>query len=192
MFGIFIDIEANGLDVNIHYPIDLAFKIIYLESLQIIDEYSSVVFLTEDAWKDSNSASLNVNGYNYNTISQGATIRQIKTDVIGIFEKNHITRDNSVFVGQNPSFDRVFFSKIIPTMLQESLLWPYRWLDLSSMFYAFKYMKHSQRVKISDLSKDHIAQHFGIEEEEKPHTAERGVNHLLQCYRALIRQMNLN
>lgn len=114
----------------------------------------------------------------------------VAEEVIKIFKDVGIARGKSVFICQNPSFDRPFFAHIIDPYTQEKLFWPYHWLDLASMYWMYVVKKNEAlslpipaQVK---LSKDAIAQSFNLPEESRPHRAMQGVRHLLLCYRTLV------
>ncbi len=94
------------------------------------------------------------------------------------------------FAGQNPSFDRTFFSQLIDSDIQESYLWPYHWLDLASMFWSKSMQKATKSKKDFPwelgFSKDLIAFHFDLPKEKTPHRAMNGVDHLITCYGAVV------
>jgi len=106
------------------------------------------------------------------------------------FSRNGIKRGNAVFICQNPSFDRIFFSQLIDADVQEKLLWPYHWLDLASMYWADCITKAKSGQSLlpweTGFSKDKIARALRLPPEEKPHRAMNGVDHLLLCYEAVV------
>lgn len=126
-------------------------------------------------------------GINKNDIKNGIDICKARSVLTNHFIQHNINRNNSIFLCQNPSFDRAFFHQIISSKLSEELMLPYHWLDLASMFWAKKEMKNSYKKDFcfNVLSKDFIAGQLGIFPESKPHRAEAGVDHLIQCYMAL-------
>ena len=115
---------------------------------------------------------------------------EIAKEVLTLLTKWKIKRDSAVFICQNPSFDRVFFSQIIDSDTQELLRWPYHWLDLASMFWAIT-MDKAKKNKgplpwEAGFSKDLIAAHYKLPKEASPHRAMNGVDHLLLCYQAVV------
>ena len=99
-------------------------------------------------------------------------------------------RKKAVFICQNPSFDRGFFSQLIDPDTQEDLNWPYHWLDLASMYWAISMDKAKKQncpfPWETGISKDLIASHYNLPAEDKPHRAMNGVDHLLICYEAVV------
>ena len=107
-----------------------------------------------------------------------------------LFDKHDIKRGEAVFICQNPSFDRIFFSQLIDVDTQEKLLWPYHWLDLASMYWAEAIRKakggEEKYPWMTGCSKDKIATALELPKEVKPHRAMNGVNHLLLCYESVV------
>ena len=190
MLGIFLDTEANGLNYRKHQLIELALRIIDMATGEEKARYESVVFHTFDTWELSDPSSLQVNGFTWAEISSGKQKETIAEEIIALFHHHNIQRGQAVFICQNPSFDRAFFSQIIDPDLQEKLLWPYHWLDLASMYWAKSLQKaKTQPIPMpweTGLSKDTIAQIHKLPSEEKPHRAMNGVDHLVICYEAIV------
>ncbi len=186
MLGIFLDTETNGLDPFRHRILDIAYQIIDLNTAKKFGVYESLVFQPDEIWEISNPDSLAVNGFTYNNIKNGVKEEQVKEDILKQFEDLKIHRKNAVFICQNPSFDRIFFSQIIENKLQDHLLWPYHWLDLASMYWAI-YVKEQKPINsFKSFSKDMIAEELKLPPEQKPHRAMRGAEHLILCYEKLI------
>ena len=187
MLGIFLDSETTGLNLNMHSLIEIAFKIINLANGQELTAYESVIFQPKSVWEKSDPESLKVNGFTYEIIQKkGQEETKVEKEIIDLFTKLQINRKNSVFICQNPSFDRVFFSKVIDPQKQEQLAWPYHWLDLASMYWAL-YIERSKKTSgFSGFSKDRIADYLHLPPEAKPHKALNGVNHLILCYKHLV------
>ena len=76
-------------------------------------------------------------------------------------------------------------NQIINLKSQEKLKLPYHWLDLASMFFGVNAIK-DELPWGSGLSKDNIARYLNLPEENSPHRAEQGVDHLILCYDKLI------
>ncbi len=190
MKGIFLDIETTGLDVKTHSPIDIALKIIDLSSGDLLGEYQSLIKYSMEEWKKSDPASLEVNGYKWEQIQRGVEPNKIYEDIIDLFTKLKILRGNAVFICQNPSFDRAFFNSLIPVYTQEEKNWPYHWLDLASMYwsiYVSQVKNQGESIpKGFNFSKNAIAKAYNIPPEMRPHRAVNGVDHLIQCYRAVV------
>lgn len=190
MLAIFLDIETTGLDPQVHRTIDLAFRIVDFNSYKIIESYQNVVKLKYKEWLNHDPVSLEINGYTWDIVSEGIDPNLVAEEIIEIFTKHKIIRGNSVFICQNPAFDRVFWTQLIPIPKQEELEWPYHWLDLASMYWALLLEQCNKENKAfpsnMTLSKNEIAERFGIPPESSPHRAMNGVDHLMACYEAVL------
>lgn len=178
MLGIFLDTETSGLDPFRHHVLEIAIKIVNLKAFEELDSYSAIILHDKTAWEASDPESLSVNGFTWKLVQTGQPLTKTKEDILKLFKKHEICRGKSVFICQNPSFDRPFFSHIIPVDLQESLRLPYHWLDLASMHWA--------KQGTGPLSKDLIAAAYGLPPETHPHRAMNGVDHLIQCYHKVL------
>lgn len=190
MLAIFLDTETNGLNAHKHRVIEIAFQIVDVYTGALKDSFDSVVSISKEDWDKSDPSSLQVNGFVWEDTLPGKPQVQVAEQIRTSFAKNGIKRGTAVFICQNPSFDRAFFSQLINADEQEALSWPYHWLDLASMYWA-------QSIKTSSgglgkypwetgLSKDKIAQTYRLPKENKPHRAMNGVKHLLLCYEAVV------
>jgi DNA polymerase-3 subunit epsilon/oligoribonuclease len=190
VLGIFLDTETNGLNARKHKVLEIAFKIIDIHKGSLVDQYSSVVYPNEEEWKKSDPISLKVNGFTQEEVSQGKEPSIVGEEIIETFQRNNIKRDQAVFICQNPSFDRAFFSQLIDPDVQEKLKWPYYWLDLASMYWAegIRRGKESPNLLpwVTGFSKDKIAAAYKLPPEVHPHRAMNGVNHLLLCYQTVV------
>lgn len=190
MLGIFLDTETNGLNSQTHKILEIAFKIVDVNTGEIKDEYETTVSLTTADWDKSDPASLKINNFTWDEVSKGKEEGKVSQEIIECFAKWKIQRKKAVFICQNPSFDRVFFSKLISPEKQESLNWPYHWLDLASMHWALameRAIKQNGPLPWdTGFSKDMIASHYNLSPEEKPHRAMNGASHLLLCYKAVV------
>jgi len=187
MLGIFLDLETNGLDFQKNRTLEIAFKMLDVNTKELKAEYSSLVSQPLSVWDQSDLESLQINGLDWPTICKGKKESQIKEEIVHIFTQFNIQRKNSVFICQNPSYDRAFFSQIISSDLQEQLNWPYHWLDLASMFWA-KCLQDPENAIPWEIgfSKNKIAKHLHLPPEKDPHRAMNGVNHLLLCYENVV------
>lgn len=191
MYGIFLDLETTGLDSTKHRVLELAFKVIDLATGKEVLSFDSFVHQPADVWEQSDPESLAVNGMSSDQTSEGKTEAFLADTIVEKMQALGISRKNAVFICQNPSFDRAFFSQIIPTYRQEKLLWPYHWLDLASMYWA-NYIRdlpaQPDKSALEDirLSKNIIARAHGLPEEATPHRAMNGVEHLIACYEKVV------
>ena len=190
MLGIFLDTETNGLNAQIHRIMEIAFKIVDLTTGEIKEEYQTIVAQPIESWEKSDQESLRINGFTWEEISRGKTPRQVSQWIIDCFARWGVRRKKAVFICQNPSFDRVFFSQLIDSDTQELLSWPYHWLDLASMHWALA-MDRAKKQKgplpwETGFSKDMIASFYKLPSEAKPHRAMNGVSHLILCYQAVV------
>lgn len=189
MFGIFLDLETTGLDPQKHCVVEIAFCFIHLITGEKTASYESIIKTDAQNWEKSDPISLEVNGFSWEKASRGKPLEKAAREIQSLFIHNKIQRGSSVFVCQNPSFDRAFFAQIIDVYTQENLLWPYHWLDLASMYFAkiFHPQKISKKqVNKLSLSKNQIASYYGLAPEKEPHGAMRGVEHLVDCYQSLM------
>lgn len=187
MLAIFLDTETNGLNPYKHKVLELALKIVDVETGEELATFSSFCAISAEDWKKSDPESLKVNGITWDKTTGGKTKEAIAEELTTLFTTFSVARNNAVFICQNPSFDRPFFSQIIPTEIQEKMVLPYHWLDLASMFWA-KRMEQTETLPPwkSGLSKDKIAAALSLPPEEKPHQAINGVNHLILCYQHIV------
>ena len=139
-----------------------------------------------EVWERSDPKSLSVNGFTWETLSEGKAENEVREEIIALFNKHTLRRKIAAFICQNPSFDRVFFSQIISPERQDKMGWPYHWLDLASMFWSLAIKEKKEYPWDLGLSKDAIAKSLSLPGEEKPHRAINGVNHLLLCYEKLV------
>ncbi len=190
MIGIFLDTETNGLNSHIHKIIEIAFKIIDLTNGNVKQEFESLIAQPIEVWEKSDQESLRINGFSWEEVCKGKIPRHISQTIIDIFTRWGIRRKKAVFICQNPSFDRVFFSQLIDPDTQELLSWPYHWLDLASMYWALTLDKAKRKLSPfpweTGFSKDLIAMQYKLPEEAKPHRAMNGVDHLILCYEAVV------
>lgn len=175
MLGIFLDLETNGLNAFKHRILEIAFQVIDLESGEVKASYDTVVSQSPSAWEKSDPKSLQINGFTFDMLQKGKSEAEVTKEIIELLSALNIRRGNAIFICQNPSFDRMFFNQLIDPETQESLNWPYHWLDLASMYWA------KEKGSLA-LSKNAIATKLGLPEETLPHKAMNGVKHLLLCY----------
>ena len=186
MLGIFLDTETNGLDFRKARILEIAFKIIDLRKQEEILSFDTTIKQPQQVWDQSDPVSLTINGFKFEDLADGLTEEQASQKIITMFEECGITRNKAVFICQNPSFDRAFFTQLVPTLEQEKRKWPYHWLDLASMFWL-SYIRETGNFPMNvGLSKDKIAHYYKLPPEKRPHKALNGVNHLVDCYYALM------
>ncbi len=187
MLGIFLDSETNGLNINKHRILEIAIKLVDLKTGELKDQYQSIVFQPQAVWEKSDLDSLQVNGFTPETVQDGLLEKVVADEIKHLFKRHNIERGEAVFICQNPSFDRAFFSQLIDADEQEKLNWPYHWLDLASMYWASA-IKDSKASMPWDtgVSKNKIAKVYQLDEEKTPHRAMNGVDHLILCYEAVV------
>lgn len=188
MDGIFLDIESNGLNYKKHRVVEIAFKIVDLSCGELKDQYSATIKLTPEEWEKSDPISLKINGLTWDEVLNGRPLELVSEEIISSFKKNRIRRGQSVFICQNPSFDRAFFGQLIDPDKQEALNWPYHWLDLASMYWSLA-IRHRDKQPLpwqTGFTKDKIASSYGLDSESMPHKAMNGVDHLILCYQTVV------
>ncbi len=190
VLGIFLDTETNGLNAFKHRVIEIAFKIVHLQTGELLDHYESIVHVSDAEWELSDKESLKVNGFKLEQVAAGKKPDVVALEITNIFQKNGIRRGSAVFICQNPSFDRIFFSQLIDPDMQEKLHWPYHWLDLASMYWVQGLQKgKTSPEKLpwnTGFSKDKIAKAYALAPEKNPHRAMNGVDHLILCYEKVV------
>jgi oligoribonuclease len=190
VIGIFLDIETTGLDSTRHAAIDLAFTMMDLRNGQVVASYQSLIAQPENIWAKKDPVSMEINGYTWDQVKTGKPLNQIREEVLQMFKSVGIQRGSAVFICQNPAFDRGFFAQIVDVYTQETLNWPYHWLDFASMYWALlcRTVKegNAQFPQTINLSKNSIGKLFSIPPEEVPHLAKNGVDHLINCYRRVV------
>ena len=190
MLGVFLDTETNGLNAFKHRVLEIAFKIVNLKTGEMKEAYQTVILQPENIWKSSDPSSLKVNGFTYDKLLKGKRADLAATEITNILQRNGIRRGEAVFICQNPSFDRIFFSQLVDPDIQESLNWPYHWLDLASMYWAVSMRRGKENPQhfpwVTGFSKDRIASVYHLPSEQQPHQAMNGVDHLLLCYEKVI------
>ena len=187
MIGVFLDTETSGLDPYIHTVIELAFVIVDLHSGKELASWETPIKVSQADWDKCDKKSLLINGMTREALSGGLDFEEARARIEEIFLQHDIIQGCAVFICQNPSFDRPFFSKIIPTYRQEELHFPYHWFDLASMYWALVLSKRQNAPDMTySFSKDTIASDCGLPPEERPHRAMNGVRHLLLCYEKLV------
>lgn len=185
VIGIFLDTETNGLNFHDHVAVEIAIQLIDLANGNLIETYETLIRIAPEIFEKSDPTSLAFTGICYEDLQNGKPLLQVQEDILVLFQKHHLVRKKALFICQNPSFDRLFFTKIVPTLIQEERLFPYNWLDLASMHWA-RCIREGALIQEIGLSKDHIARHYAISPEDKPHRALNGVRHLVQCYKNVV------
>lgn len=190
MQAIFLDTETTGLDPLSHRLLEVAFKIVDIPSGFEKLTYQAIVKQPLEVWERRDPKSVEVNGFSWEKVQLGKEEAIVRQEIIQIFTDLQIDRNSSIYICQNPAFDRNFFSQLIDVYTQEQNHWPYHWLDFASMYWALQ-IKGYREIGESfpqtmSLSKNAIAQHFGLPTEPNPHSALNGVDHLLLCYRKVV------
>lgn len=190
MRGVFLDLETTGLDTRRHCVIELAFRVIDLTSGDEIASLESVVSQPRERWDKHDPNSIQINGFTWERVQNGRPEKEVAEDVKRIMAEAGVQRGEAVFICQNPSFDRNFLTHLVSAYEQEELNWPYHWLDLASMYWSYRargFIEEGRPLPEKlPISKDTIAEYFGLPPEEKPHRAINGVDHLILCYRAVL------
>lgn len=182
MIGIFLDTETNGLNFIENKILEIAFCLVDLNSLETLFTYSTIIHHSKEIFLKSDPQSLYINGFTYDMIESGKPEEAITKELRSIFRQFKIRRDNAVFICQNPSFDRAFFSQLLSPYEQEKMQLPYHWLDFASMFFMLE-LTHERKPWEIGLSKDKIAKYLQLPEEKRPHKALNGVLHLIDCFK---------
>lgn len=195
MLIIFLDTETTGLDPSIHKVLEIAFKILDTRRDQLICSYSSLLRHHDDVWNKRDPVSFQVNKLEKEFVNQyGKDPKVVSQEILNLFSLYNVNKTTAVFLCQNPSMDRSFFSHLISPKLQNDNNVPYHWLDLASMFWGLEGVINKNFCESANnlLSKDNIANYLGLEKEKFPHRAFQGVEHLMFCYMKLINKIKSN
>lgn len=188
--GIFIDIETTGLDPTRHRSLEVACQLINLTNGEKLGAYNSVIRQPIEVWERSDRVSLAVNGFQWEDLATGLEESEVADQMIALFKQMEVARGKAFFIAQNPTFDRAYFSQLVPVYRQEQLNWPYHWLDFASMYWALRVqqLRASKPAACAEinLSKDTIAKQYGLPPEPQPHRAMNGVEHLVECYSRVV------
>jgi oligoribonuclease len=174
---IFLDIETTGLNPSKDVPLELAITILNADDLSQIYAVDYIIKQDDVILNKLGHIADNIHGISREEIREGYMPYQIFLAVTDAFDFMKISKENAVFLCQNPAFDRQFFNQIFPPEYTNEIGWPYHWLDLASMFWITE-----QLPEYMLLSKDNIAERLGLPPEGKPHRAAQGVKHLIRCY----------
>lgn len=190
MLAIFLDLESTGLDFRRHHVIEIAFKVINICDGSLKGSYQSVVAISPETWQNKDPSSIEINGFTWEVVSKGKSAVEVGREIVDLLTSLQIERGKAVFICQNPSFDRGFFSQLVDVYTHEKLHWPYHWLDFASMYWALR-LKESMNGGESfpdqiNLSKNEIAKKYQIPPEAEPHRAMNGVDHLILCYKTVV------
>lgn len=191
MQAVFLDSETTGIDPLKHRLLDIAFKIIDLPTGREKLAYQAIIKQPKEVWERRDLTSIEINGFTWEKMESGKEERAVAEEIAQLFSDYQVSRKTTVYICQNPAFDRNFFAQLISVQEQEKKGWPYHWLDLASMYWALEVQAHIKSGKpchLNDhlISKNAIAKHYGLPIESLPHSAINGVNHLLLCYRTAI------
>ena len=190
MQAIFLDIETTGLDPFFHRILEIAFKIVDVSSGCEKLTYQSIVKQPLYVWESRDPVSVEINGFTWEKVQLGKEEEVVSQEITQIFIDLKVERGKSIYICQNPAFDRNFFAQLINVYAQEQHHWPYDWLDFASMYWALQTKQYREKEQHfpeeMNLSKNAIAQEYQLPPEICPHGALNGVNHLILCYRAVV------
>lgn len=190
MLGVFLDLETTGLDPSRHRVVEVGLRVLDLYSGENHGQFESVIRQSSEVWERRDPDSIAVNGFTWEGMLLGCTEMEVSKEIVSILSAADIQRGKAVFICQNPAFDRPFFGQLVPIYTQESLRWPYHWLDFASMYWALKIKTYTADntpwPESISVSKDNIAAEYALAPENKPHRALNGVNHLIQCYSKVV------
>lgn len=185
----FLDTETTGLDPDRHRALEIALRVIDSQTMHHIVSYETLIRQSPEVWAEADPRSLKIHGLTKEKLLDGKEERVVESELLSILKGCGLEEGKGVFLCQNPSFDRPFFSQLISQTLQEESRFPYHWLDLASMFWASLLIREPARAQAlteNDLSKNRIAAFLGLPPESTPHRAMRGVDHLIACYNRLL------
>lgn len=185
MRGVFIDIKTTGLDFRKHVPLDIAVSIVDMSDITVLATYSSLVTCSSMAWDYADHEALRVNGFDIDNHFPSKSAFDIGSELEDLFKEYEIERRKAFFICQNPSFDKFFFGMIVDLQTARNRNLPCHWLDLASMYWIRFYGCCYPTPETLSLSKDSIADAFGLPPELKTYKALHGVAHLISCYKCV-------
>lgn len=108
------DLETGGLDSKKHPITEIALVAIDLESLEIVDEYSSLILPYYDSELYTKDA-LEFSGISMNLLQdEGKLVSSVVEEVIQFFEKHTIDNSKPILAGHNiKKFDNAFLFKLM-------------------------------------------------------------------------------
>lgn len=190
MQAIFLDTETTGMDPMRHRMLEIAFKVVDIPTGKEKCAYQSIVKQPLAVWERRDLTSVEINGFTLEKMNRGKEEKVVAAEILALFKELNVARGSTVYICQNPAFDRTFFGQLIDFHTQEEENWPYHWLDLASMYWGLQVTSYRERglalPKEFPLSKNAIAEHYSLPHETVPHTAINGVDHLILCYRAVV------
>lgn len=190
MQAIFLDTETTGLDPLSHRLLEIAFKVVDIPSGYEKLTYQAIVKQPLEVWERRDPTSVEINGFTWEKVQLGKEEAVVRQEIIQIFTDLQITKGSTIYICQNPAFDRNFFAQLIDLYIQEQKHWPYHWLDFASMYWALQVKAYREirepLPQEMSLSKNSIAQRYQLPTESCPHSALNGVDHLLLCYRTVV------
>lgn len=169
-YAIFIDIESNGLDPAVHRCLEIAFRLVDVQSGEEKLSYSALVKQDTAVWARSDLVSLSINGFTWEQVQQGKSEQEVSQEIIAALTSFKIHRTNAFFLAQNPAFDRAFFSQLIPISQQDHYQWPYHWLDFASMYWAL-------HVHQDKMRQDHVRQEDQVQQDQPNAPIENACKH---------------
>jgi len=188
MLLIFLDTETTGLNPKKHRSLEIAYKVVDTQTKSVVIRYERIVSQPAEVWAEADPKSLEVNGFTWEQTLSGKSEKVVASEILNDLNRLELGQKEGVFICQNPSFDRAFFTQIINADLQTHNGWPYHWLDLASMYWGVSLSRNPSfpnELKEIDLSKNSIAKQLGLAAEKSPHRAMNGVDHLISCYQGL-------
>lgn len=185
MLLIFLDIETNGLNSDEDSPIEIALKCLDSKDFSQVYSFSSLINIGASLFTFSDPYAMKVNGITWDEIEEkGRSKNEIGDILLDFFFDVSLDRKSSIIICQNPSFDRMFFNKIIDESKQVSFKIHYHWLDLASIALGAGIIDITSDN--FSTSKDRIASILGVAPEARPHRAMNGVDHLIECYKKIM------
>ena len=188
--AIVLDTETTGLSAATHHVIEIAFRLVDLETGHRVAEYERVIHLTCDEWVWAAPGALAVNNFTWGEVmARGVPRDTVYQEIRAFFAAHELSGRTAFFLCQNPTFDRAFFAQLVPVDVQRVYRFPYHWYDLASMNWAIEaraIARGEQDPYAIAASKDAIAAGHGIDAEASPHRAMNGVDHLLQIYEKIV------
>ena len=115
----FLDTETTGLDPDRHRALEIALRVIDSQTMHHIVSYETLIRQSPEVWAEADPRSLKIHGLTKEKLLDGKEERVVESELLSILKGCGLEEGKGVFLCQNPSFDRPFFSQLISQTLQE-------------------------------------------------------------------------
>ncbi len=183
---LFLDIETSGLNPPKAVPLSIA--MVCETSPTTRRHFEVLIDPTDEQWENRNAKAMEVNGLTREVLKEeGVSLEQAKIEFLSFFLQCGITHNNTLLVGQNPSFDIKFLDFYFPTKFMGFP--PQTLFDNIELFkiteqYDLKLKPYKNSRNTHNMSKA-----LKVQEEDNIHTAMGGALAAIRNFNALRNRM---